>query len=95
MKGEPEIRPFEIQKHLKSALLEDLMSTGPVFKGSGYSFIHGHGPYHSKTGPFEIRTFLSGFQMFLTKWSFLPISNLDSDAIQNPDHMQSNLFLTI
>ena len=47
-----EIRPFEIRKHLKSGLFEGRISNGLVFKWSGFSY-----------QPFEIRKFLSGFQM--------------------------------
>ena len=60
-----EIRPFEIRKHLKSGLFEGRISNGPVFKWSGFSY--GYGPNHLKTGPFEIQTFLFGFQMVVDK----------------------------
>ena len=69
-----EIWPFEIRKHLKSWLFEGWISNGPVFKWMGFSY--GYSPNHSKTGPFKIRTILSGFKMFLRKWHlFVWISN--------------------
>ena len=46
------------------------------------------GPNHLKTGPFKIWIFQSGFQMIFDKW----LGFRNSDPIQNPDHLQSNLF---
>ena len=57
-------------------------------------------PNHLKTGPFEIRTILSRFQMVFDqmahirkdfKWLGFQIS----DPIQNPDHLQPSQFWTI
>ena len=84
-----EIRPFEIRKHLKSGLFEGRISNGPVFKWSGFSY-----------QPFEIRTFLSGFQMVFDKMAaicpdFKWLGFRISDPIRNPDHLQPNLFWTI
>ena len=50
------IRTFEIQ-----------ISHGPFFKESGYNLSYSYGPNHSKTGPFKVWTFLSGFQMVFDK----------------------------
>ena len=41
------------------------------FKWSGYSYAYSYSPNHSKTGPFEIRTFLSRFQMVFDKMAAL------------------------
>ena len=93
-----EIQTFKIWKHLKSRLFEDQISNGQVFKWLGFHY--GYRPNRSKTGTFEIRMFLSRFQMVFDKmvptcpdfkWLGIGIS----DPIQNSDHMQPNLFLTI
>ena len=74
-----EIRPFEIRKHSKSGLFESRISNGPVFKWSGFSY-----------QPFEIQTFLSGFQMVLTKWRpFVRISNGWASGFQIPFKIQT------
>ena len=82
-----EIRPFEIWKQLLSGLFEGQISNGPVSKWLGFSY-----------QPFEIRTFLSGFQMVFDKMvaicpDFKWLGFRISDPIQNPDHLQ--LCLTI
>ena len=79
-----EIQPFEIQTFLRSVL---------KWLGSGYS----SSPNHLKTGPF-----LSGFQLVFDKMAAI-CPDLEwrasgfriSDSIQNLDHLQPNLFLTI
>ena len=50
-----EIRP--------SGLFEGQISNCPVFKWLGLSYGYSFSPNHLKTGPFEIRTFMSEFQM--------------------------------
>ena len=40
---------------------------GLVFKWLGLSFGYSYSMKHSKTGPFKILTFLSGFQIVLNK----------------------------
>ena len=57
-------------------------------------------PDHSKTGPFVIQTFLSGFQMVFDKMAaicldFKWLGLRISDPIQNPGNLQPNLFWTI
>ena len=48
-------------------------------------------PDHSKSG-----CLCPDFKWFLTKWHpFVRISNAHSEPIQNPDHLQPNLFMTI
>ena len=42
----------EIQKHLKSQLLEGQISNGPVLKWSGFSYGYGYCPNHSKSRHF-------------------------------------------
>ena len=54
-------------EHLKSGLFEGQISNGLVFKWSSFSYGFSYSPNHSKTGPFEIRMFLSGFQMVFNK----------------------------
>ena len=61
------IWPLNIRKHLKSRLLEDWISNGPVFKGPGCSY----GQDNSKTGPIKILTFLSGFHMVFDKMAVI------------------------
>ena len=71
------------------------------FKWLGFSYGYSYSPNHLKTRPFQIRTFLSKFQMFLTnkmeticlnfKWLGFQIS----DPFRNPDHLQPNLLSTI
>ena len=75
--------------HLKSGLFEGRISNGPVFKWSGFSY-----------QPFEIQTFLSGFQMVFDKMAaicldFKWLGFRISYPIRNPDHLQPNLFWTI
>ena len=88
----------EIRKHFKSGLFEGWISIGPVFKWSSFSY--GYSTNHSKTGPFKIQMFLSGFQMYFDKiaticpdfkWFGFQIS----DPIWNLDHLQPNLYSTI
>ena len=74
-----EIQPFEIWKHLKSGHFEGLISNGPVFKWSGFSY-----------RPFKIRTFLSGFQMVFDKMAaFVRISNGWASGFQIPFEIQT------
>ena len=69
-----EIRPFEIQTFWRSD-----------FKWSGLSFGYSYNPNHSKTGPFEIRTFFLDFKCFLTKCRpFVWISNGWISGLQIP-----------
>ena len=85
-----EIRPFEIQKHLKSGLFEGPISNGPVFKWSGFSYGYSLNPNQSKTGLFKIRTFLFRFRMFFTKWlPFVRISNGQASGLQIPFKVQT------
>ena len=71
-----EIRPFKIQTFLKVGFQMVQFSNGPVFKWSGFSSGYSHRPNHLKTGPFKIRTFLSGFQIVFDKMApFVWISN--------------------
>ena len=98
--GGSEIQPFEIREHLKSALFEGLISNGLVFKWSGFSYCYSYSPNHLKTGPFAILAFLSVFQMVFDKMAaicldFRWLGFQISDPIRNPDHFQTNLFLTI
>ena len=48
-----EIRPFEILKHLKSVLFEDLISNGSVFNDLGCSLSLSYGSNHLKTRPLQ------------------------------------------
>ena len=52
---------------MKCRLFEGRILDGPVSKWSGISYDCSYSPNPLKTGPFEIRTFLSGFQMILDK----------------------------
>ena len=66
----------------------------------GLSYGYSYSPYHSKTWPLKIRTFLSRFQMVFDKMAsicpdFKWLAFRFSDPIQNWDHLQPNLFLTI
>ena len=79
--------------HLKSWLLEGQISNGQVFYRPGFSFGYIDSPYHSKTRPFKIRTFLSKMAAICPDFKWL--SFRISDTIKNPDHLQPNLFLTI
>ena len=93
-------RGSEVRKHLKSGFFEDRILNGPVFKWLGFSYGYSYSPNHLKTGPFEIQTFLSGFQMVFDKMAaicldFKWLGFRISDSIQNPDHLQPNLFSTI
>ena len=85
--------------HLKSVHFEGQILNGPVFKWSDFRNGYSYSPNHSKTGPFKIRTFMSKFQMVLEKMvAICPEKLLGfqiSDPIQNPDHLQPNLFLNI
>ena len=77
--------------HLKSGLFEGRISNGPVFEWSGFSFGFGYSPNYSKTRPFEIQMFLSGFQMVSEKMAavcpdFKWLGSRISDPIQNPDY---------
>ena len=59
----------------------------------GYSF----STNHLRTRPFEIQTFLSGFQKVFDKMvaislDFKWLGFLISDPIRNPDQLQTNLF---
>ena len=90
-----EIWPFKIRKHLKSGLFEDQIPNSPDFKGSGNSY----GPNHSKTLHFEIKTFLSGFQMVLDKmqpfaWILKQIDKWITVFFLNIDPPKESIFLT-
>ena len=60
---------------------EDLISNGPIFKGSGYTFSYRSGPDHSKCGHFC--------------WNFKWLGFWISDPVQNSDHLQNKLFFNI
>ena len=73
------------------------ISNSPVFKWSGFTYDYNYSPNHLKTGPFKIQTVLSGFQIVFDKRAsinpdFKWLGFWISDAIQNPDHLQPNLF---
>ena len=94
------IRPFEIWEHLKSGIFEGWISNGPFFKWLGFSYGYSYSPNHLKTGPFQIRTFLSGFQMVFDLMAgicpdFNWLGFWISESIRNPDHLKPNLFMTI
>ena len=66
----------------------------------GLSYGYSYSPNHSKIRPFKICTFLSGFQMVFDKMAaicpdFKRSGFGISDHIQNLDHLQPNLFLTL
>ena len=88
-----EIQPFKVWKHLKSGHFEDKISSGPVFKGSSYTFSFSSSPYHSKTRPLQTRHFCPYFKWVLTKWRHFLGFQMVSDPIWNPHHLQINLFL--
>ena len=80
---------------LKSESFESRIFNGPVFKWSGLSYGNTYSPWHSKTGPFEIWMFVSGFEMVFDKMAaicldFNWLGFQISDPIQNPDHLQPN-----
>ena len=51
----------------------------------GFNYVYSFSPNHLKTRPFEIWTFLSGFQMVFTKWQpFVQISNGQASGFQIP-----------
>ena len=52
-------------------------------------------PNHLKTRLFKIWSKQSGFQMLNTRWRPFQLGFRSSDPIQNFDHLQTNLFLTI
>ena len=86
--------------HLKSRLFDGRISNGLVFKWSTFSYGYSSSSNHLKTGPFKSLMFLSGFQMFFDKimtfcLNFKWLGFWISDSIQNLDHLQLNLFLTI
>ena len=86
--------------HMKSGLFKGQISDGPVFKQSCFSYGCSFSTNHSKTKPFEIRTFLSGIQMVFDRMGaickdFKWLGFRISDPIRKPDHLQPSLFLTI
>ena len=87
LKSYPET--FEIR------LLEFQILYGPVFKWFSYGFINI--PNHLKTRPFKIQIKQTGYQVVNSRW--WPVVKClgvhISDPIQNPDHLQTNPFLTI
>ena len=86
--------------HLKSGLFEGRILNGQVFKWSDLSNGYSFSSNHSKTRPFQIRTFLWGFYIDFGKtaaicpnfkWLVFRIS----DPIRNPGYLHTSLFLTI
>ena len=95
-----EIRPFKIQKHLKSRLFEDQISSGPVIKESGNSFCYSiQKQDHSKSrhfcpalkqrNPFALyaQAQLLRYKKLLKSWAlrFMPYTQLyEIDPRQSP-----------
>ena len=76
----------------------DFLKVGFQMVGFSYGYIFS--PNDLKAGPFEILTFLPSFQIVFDKMApicpdFKWLGFQISDPIKNPDHLQSNLFLTI
>ena len=86
--------------HLKFGNIWNLDFLRLDFIWLGFKYGCSYIPINLKTRPFQIWTFSSGFQMVFDKMAaiyqdFKFLGFGVSNPIQNPDHLQHNLYLTI
>ena len=85
-----EYRPFEYRKHLNTELFEVQISNGLVFLWSVYVLCQMYQTDHSHTGPEHKKTRWRPCVWYSNRWAVWY-----SNGIWIPDHLASNLLLTI